>query len=253
MNWPHDHVLLKGPKDAPPLLLLHGFMGAPEDWLAVMNALPSHRCIAPALPGHAGAALPVALSHQRVLEGLEDLLDAQGVERCAVLGYSMGGRIAWQLALRSPQRVSTLIVESANPGIDDAAAREARARHDDALAAHLANSDLTDFLDDWYAQPLFATLSAVQKAQLVARRSRGNPIALAAVLQALSVGRQENLWPRVGDVACPVYLIAGEEDARYAKIANSAPGQAHIVPDVGHNVHYEAPAKFATLIAEILT
>ncbi|MFT5128522.1 MAG: 2-succinyl-6-hydroxy-2,4-cyclohexadiene-1-carboxylate synthase [Rhodothermales bacterium] len=227
------------------LLLLHGFLGSPEDWEPIIAALPQYRCIAPAIPGD-------ACSHGEIIDSLLALLDSLGIERCAVLGYSMGGRVAMQLALRSPQRVGLLIAESANPGIPDVADRAARVAQDDALADRLAESDLAEFLADWYAQPLFATLSHTQKEALIQKRSQGDPASLAATLRALSVGRQENLWPRLPRLECPVHFIAGALDSRYREIAESAARQAHIIEGAGHNVHLEAPGDFCRVLTALL-
>lgn len=232
-----------GPSRA--LLLLHGFLGSPEDWAPIISTLPQYRCIAPAIPGD-------ACSHGEVLDSLLALLDSLGIEHCAVLGYSMGGRIAMQLALRSPQRVGLLIAESANPGIQNKADCAARAAQDDALADRLAQGDLANFLADWYAQPLFATLSPTQKEALIRKRSQGDSASLAATLRALSVGRQENLWPQLPSLECPVHFIAGALDSRYRKIAESAAGQAHIIEGAGHNVHLEAPGYFCRVLTALL-
>jgi 2-succinyl-6-hydroxy-2,4-cyclohexadiene-1-carboxylate synthase len=238
-------VLENDPKHAPTVLLLHGFLGAPSDWCPTIAALPFYRCIAPAIPDG-------ARNHGELVDVLLELLDRHGIERCAVLGYSMGGRIAMQLALRSPQRVGLLIAESANPGIPDVDERAARARHDDDLAERLAKADLGKFLVEWYAQPLFGSLSDAQKATLVHERSQGDPTMLAATLRALSVGRQEDLWPRLPTLECPVHFIAGALDSRYREIAESATEDCHIVADAGHNVHLEAPEAFQDVLAKIL-
>jgi pimeloyl-ACP methyl ester carboxylesterase len=99
-----------------------------------------------------------------------------------VVGYSMGGRLALYLALRHPERCSRLFLESASPGID-ATEREARRRSNEEKVLRLESGNLASFLDDWYRQPLFASLTRreglLQKT--IGARLHNDPAELALV------------------------------------------------------------------------
>jgi pimeloyl-ACP methyl ester carboxylesterase len=96
----------------PPLLLLHGLGGSKITWLPVLSALAEeYRVIAPDLPGHGESEKPVGDYSPRLYAKVSrHLLDAMGVEQAAVLGNSLGGRVALELALRSPSRVASLML-----------------------------------------------------------------------------------------------------------------------------------------------
>jgi pimeloyl-ACP methyl ester carboxylesterase/putative sterol carrier protein len=95
-----------------PLLLLHGLGASKITWLPILSALAEKfRVIVPDLPGHAESDKPMAdYSPRYYARVARHLLDAMDVEQAAVLGNSMGGRIALELALRSPSRVTALIL-----------------------------------------------------------------------------------------------------------------------------------------------
>ncbi|HSM83004.1 MAG TPA: alpha/beta hydrolase [Nodosilinea sp.] len=94
-----------------PILCLHGHPGSAKT-MAVFTDSLSHRyhTLAPDLRGY-GASQPRApFQLEDSLSDLIDLLDAQGIERCIVLGWSLGGILALELALRQPSRVAGLIL-----------------------------------------------------------------------------------------------------------------------------------------------
>jgi pimeloyl-ACP methyl ester carboxylesterase len=118
---------VSGDRHRPAVLFLHGFMGSGADWAAVISALDERfYCVAPDLPGH-GRSLgltPQAYTINGAAKMLRELLDGLGISRAALAGYSMGGRLALYLALRHPEECPGLFLESASPGIEDAAERE---------------------------------------------------------------------------------------------------------------------------------
>ena len=99
-----------------------------------------------------------------LVQDLTALLDRLGIARAPVVGYSMGGRVALHLALGAPERVAALVLESASPGIADAAQRAARVKSDEALADDIERLGIEAFVDRWEAQPLFASQSRLAAA-----------------------------------------------------------------------------------------
>lgn len=237
--------------EAPLLLLLHGFMGCGAEWAEVAAALEGagYRCLAPPLP--AGSSLA------EVADGVAALLESLSISRVyAVIGYSLGGRVALHFALRHPARLERLVLESASPGIDAPSERAARAARDAALAESLER-DLAGFVRGWYQLPLFQSLQRRPEllASLLERRAAGDAAALAAQLRDLSPGRQPSLWPRLVELTHPTLLLAGELDAAYLDISRraaegiGASARRVVVPEAGHNIHLEAPR---ALVAAVL-
>lgn len=242
-------------------MLLHGFTGGAATWTSCRERLEGLHVIAPDLPGHGRSPSPPPdMGFGEAADAVVRVLDDAGVERAAWLGYSMGGRVALQIALRHPARVDRLIVESASPGIADEAERARRAQADSALADSIERSGLESFVERWAAQPLFATQARLS-ADLLAgeRRVRlaGSARGLAAGLRVLGVGRQPSLWPLLGRIAAPVLLVVGNEDAKYVGLARSMVSELpdaslERVTGAGHTVHLERPVEFWNAVRAFL-
>lgn len=112
------HLVVWGPSDAPPLLLLHGGGGSSVGWINQAEALGAqHRLYALDLPGHAG--LSVAKKPlKKVAETMtliDEVLDTLQLSRVDILGISLGGAYAAHYALRSPQRINRLVMIAPSP------------------------------------------------------------------------------------------------------------------------------------------
>lgn len=246
------HIEL-GPTDAPTLVFLHGFLGSSEDWRPVMTELSrDFRCIAVDLPGHGHS---VGVPPEEFTAAFRHLLEQLHIAELGLIGYSLGGRLALHFALKHPEIVEFLVLESASPGIDDAHERVARHAADEKWAAMLEQDGMPKFLDAWYAQPVFASLRAQPGLlpELKVRRASGNARALAAVLRAWSPGFVPSLWHRLPLWRAPLLFIAGELDAKYCdigkRVADLCPrASLHIVRNSGHVVHVEQPIDFLTAL-----
>lgn len=111
-------LLEAGPADGPPVLLVHGW--AVSAYLWRHNILPlaaaGYRVLAPDLPGHGLSDAPSAAGSytlERFARAVIETLDACGVERAAVAGQSMGGKVVLRAALDAPDRISQLMLYGA--------------------------------------------------------------------------------------------------------------------------------------------
>jgi pimeloyl-ACP methyl ester carboxylesterase len=104
-----------------PVLLLHGFgSGYDANWVRAgwPHALDGLAHIGVDLRGHGGSGRPRDAGAYRpaaMAGDLERLLDALGVQRCDVLAYSMGSRIAWEFSLTRPDRVRRAVLGGFGP------------------------------------------------------------------------------------------------------------------------------------------
>jgi pimeloyl-ACP methyl ester carboxylesterase len=98
--------------EGPALLLVHGMAGSASTWKHVLPRLArDYTVIAPDLLGHGRSAKPRSdYSLGNFAAGLRDLLVALGIERATVVGHSLGGGIAMQLAYQHPERVERLVL-----------------------------------------------------------------------------------------------------------------------------------------------
>ena len=111
----HGHpVAYHAAGSGPVVLLIHGITSSADAWEAVIPALAEeHTVIAPDLLGHGGSAKPRGdYSLGAYASGVRDMLAALGHERATVVGHSMGGGIAMQLAYQFPERVERLVLVS---------------------------------------------------------------------------------------------------------------------------------------------
>ena len=113
------HVIHDGPRDAPPLLLIHGSGAAGSSWRPVVPALADrHHVIRVDLPGHGQS--PPARSYDVPGQAarVAALLDESGLDHVTVAGHSSGGYIATALADQRPDLVRSLALISSGPSPD---------------------------------------------------------------------------------------------------------------------------------------
>jgi pimeloyl-ACP methyl ester carboxylesterase len=101
--------------DGPPLLFIHGVAGLWQNWLLNIPAfMGSHRVLAPDLPGFGRSPMPAhKITIQGYAEAVDGLCDALGIDCPVVVGNSLGGFVAAELALAFPTRVEKLVLVSA--------------------------------------------------------------------------------------------------------------------------------------------
>jgi 2-succinyl-6-hydroxy-2,4-cyclohexadiene-1-carboxylate synthase len=249
----------------PPLVLLHGFTGSAAGWASHMERFAlRHLTVAIDLLGHGQSDAPADPQRYGLAHGVEDVLavlDAMGVRRAAVLGYSMGGRVALALAIAAPDRVSALVLESASPGLRDPEVRLARAAQDALLADAIERDGIEAFVDLWERQPLFgsqASMPGEARAQLRALRLRNSPVGLANSLRGFGQGVMMPLHDFLGEITVPVLIIAGALDERYCEIGREmgeriSGAVLRIVPAAGHAVHLEQAEVFRDLVLDFLS
>lgn len=238
-----------GNSSLPAVLFLHGFMGRGSDWQRIVEQLQeTFYCIAPDLPGHGdtiahegseGFAMPT------VAEGVRHMLAQRGITRCAVVGYSMGGRLALHLAATYPHLVRAAVLESASPGLRTDEERQARQQHDERLAVRLETTPFGEFLEQWYNQPLFVPLRHHPSfGRVVEQRRNNTPTGLATSLRRMGTGVQPPLWDALSHIEQPLLLLAGEHDEKFVRIGNEMAtacphAQLRIVERAGHTIHVE--------------
>src|ERR1051326_7715007 len=89
----------------PPLLLLHGFTGSAATWAPFATEWPGRTLIAVDLPGHGKSGSPAEIESYTMdatTAALAAVLDNLGIDKVAVLGYSLGARVALPFALPPP-------------------------------------------------------------------------------------------------------------------------------------------------------
>ncbi len=263
-----------------PLVLIHGFLGSPCDWDGFESARrpPCGAEVQPALRIDLldVARRIAARSEPTATIGLsafaaEILAQLAGDRRTRdgfnVIGYSMGGRIALEMAVQSKSLLGHLILLSAHPGLDDPAEREARAASDDQLELRFANlaaasessigERAESLVTEWYAQSLFDRLRAHGDFERIARvrseqLAQGDSAALwGRIVAGCSPGRSIARWTALAEMRARLSLIVGGDDRRYCAVAHRAHASGiatSVIADAGHAVHLEQPSSLASAV-----
>ncbi len=246
----------------PPLVLLHGFTGNHTSWEEWLPELEQGRSVlAVDLPGHGGTDIDredPSGGLAAVAAALDRLLEAHAIQQADFIGYSMGGRALLHFAHLFPHRVTSMVILSASPGIEDANEREERARADDALADRIETHGLERFVTEWMEQPLFQTLALADPARVARERSRklsGDAGRFAEALRQMSPGRQLSLWSSLGEMRIPSLIAAGSLDKKYVAMAHRMAdllpeARAVVIPEAGHALLLEKPAEIAAAVAD---
>jgi 2-succinyl-6-hydroxy-2,4-cyclohexadiene-1-carboxylate synthase len=254
------HYSLTGNKNQPLILLLHGFTCDSQDFSSIISLLSqSYCCLAVDLPGHGKTRVSgdeTCYNISNTAQALINLLDDLQIDKCLLLGYSMGGRLALYMTLHFPDRFEKVVLESASPGLKTAKDRSHRLQSDSQLAQNLENSNFKEFLLSWYDRPLFQSLKKSPNFdRLIEARLANNAIELAKSLRNMGTGNQPSLWAQLAQNQIPLLLLVGEYDDKFTTINTEmanlcSAASLQIVPKSGHNIHFENIGQFVTVVRE---
>jgi len=253
-----------GKQSQPAVLFLHGFLGNGGDWQEIVKRVSGNFfCILVDLPGHGFSnnihLLKDVWNFDSLSQRLDEFLNFLSLKKVYVSGYSLGGRLAMHFALRYSNKVAKLVLESSSPGIKNNGERTARLQEDLKLADKIRKSNIHDFIDQWYEQPVFNGIKQHPKyVDLINSKIQNDNRLLAKALSAFSIGRQSFLGNKVARLKIPVLLVCGEKDIKYVEIMKSIKQQNEafklsVIKQCGHNVHFEKPNLFAEHLAEFLS
>jgi pimeloyl-ACP methyl ester carboxylesterase len=257
--------------DSQPLVFVHGLSGCWANWLEQLPVLAAERRVVTLdLPGFGYSPMPtdgteITISGYARL--LDRLLGELGIDAAAVVGNSMGGFIAAELAIAFPQRVERLVLISAagisttaNPAVTRALPSLRR------LQTVLAGTGA------WLASKseTVARRARLRDALLyvVARHPGRLPAALAAeqlrgagkpgFLQGLQAVLDYDIRERLPEIACPTLIVWGDGDrlisVRDADVFEELiPNSRKVIfEDTGHMAMLERPAAFNALLKDFL-
>ena len=235
------------------IAFVHGFTQTHMSWMPLLESLskdlPDVISVLVDLPGHGDSTDVVA-----DLRKTADLL-VDAIGPATYVGYSLGARVVLHAAFQHPDRIENCILISGTAGIEDERERAARRASDDALAERVIEIGTEAFVDQWLAQPIFASLSAdvSQRTQRLVNTPQG----LANSLRTCGTGTQEPLWDRLNEFPVPALLIVGSLDDKFRFIAERMhrlmpASQIAVIDGAGHSAHLEMPATVAVEVARWL-
>ena len=232
----------------PTVIFVPGFMQSAKAWQEVARRLPQRY----------PSVMLEHREHEREGRLAEIAAAAERVGGPAVLcGYSLGGRLSLNAAVRDPARYAGLVVLGASAGIAEPTARRARAEADEKLASWMETQPIEEIVAIWERQPLFADQSdEVIDAQRPGRLSQ-DPRSLAVLLRTAGQGAMDPVWGHLPSLELPILALAGARDERYRRacrrIAAEAPNaHAAVIEQAGHAAHLQRPDDFADALVAFL-
>lgn len=228
-----------------PLVLVHGFGGDLVSFMFNQSALAENRrTIAIDLPGHGGSSKDVGDGSVATLaDSVAAALDKLEIDRCHLVGHSLGGAIAMHIAAQRPRRIASLTLLAGaglGPEIDGAFI--------EAFAAADRRKEMTAVAQKLFADPGLVTRRVVED-MLRLKRIDGISKAMATIAARQFPGGKQRLEPVPTGI--PMLVIWGDDD-RIIPIshADRVPGaERRIVARAGHVVHAEAHAEVNQAIA----
>lgn len=236
--------------DHPSLTFIHGFTQTSRSWDPVVDDLSrDHECVCLDAPGHGDSPD----GSRSLVQCGTDIVESS--PRGALIGYSMGARMALHAVLQQPRHFTALALISGTPGIEDEMERRERRASDEALARRIESIGVESFVDEWLGNPMFAGLSATMAMREDRLRNRAS--GLADSLRNAGTGTQSPLWERLAEITVPVLVVTGSLDAKFEAIGRR---MADLIPHstlvsfdgVGHTVHLESPRRFIAVLRDWL-
>ncbi|MCC6198054.1 MAG: alpha/beta fold hydrolase [Burkholderiales bacterium] len=238
----------------PPLVLVHGFLGGVPEWGALFTYFaPLFDVIAVDLPGFGGSAqLPAPASLADAADLTADQLHALGVERCHLLGHSLGSMIAQEFAIRHGPRVERLVLY----GAACSGALPGRFETFDTTIERLRSVGIAEGADPIIASWFVAGRS--HHACAMYRKLAEQAVTETAIATLRAIARW-HAADRLNAITARTLVIGGDRDrstdaAEQFKLWRGLPSaQLCILPNCAHAAHLEQPDLFNKVLGRFLT
>jgi pimeloyl-ACP methyl ester carboxylesterase len=237
----------------PALVLLHGFVGGSGYWLAQEATLKDHfELIGIDLPGFAGSAdVPAPDSLAGYAQAVVDQLEAMGVRKFALLGFSMGGMIAQQLVHDHPERVSALVLYGSSAVGDLPHRFESWEASISRLESQGVEATTDKTVATWFLDGTNHPFYKVCRAACSGAKKES----CIRVMRAMQ-GWSSEAW--MNTIKAPTLVIVGDKD-KSTKPSDSVvlwegiPGAEFcIIPNCAHGAHLENPDLFNKVVGDFL-
>jgi pimeloyl-ACP methyl ester carboxylesterase len=256
-----------GGPDAPPVVLLHGLRGFAYSWRSVAERLaPRYRCLALNLRGHgdSGPSPERDLTLDQYVTDVESLVGQLGLGRFAVVGHSLGGRVAMAYAATHPGRPRGIVVVDIAPGLTEQGALSIKRGMEATPPSFPSWEEAVAF--SGRGRPNLPPATLAEWAPYTFRRQpdgtitwKHDPLLREEWLgPALPPRATAHLWNELERIECPVLLVRGQQSHQLSPelcervLASVRDGQAVEIPNTGHFVHHDNLAAFLAAVEPFL-
>jgi pimeloyl-ACP methyl ester carboxylesterase len=248
------HYEIAAPERGNPVLCIHGLGSSTEDWQPQIAALArQHTVITYDVRGHGESGKPRGrYSVKQFAEDAAALIEHLEPGRVDVLGISMGGMIALQLAVDFPQLVRSLIIVNSGPEMVLRTGKQRVAIYQRFFIVRMLG--MRKMGQVLASKLLPKPEHAAARATFITRWARNEPGAYLRSLRAL-IGW--SVVDRLTSIACPTLIVSADQDyspiaykEHYRKLIPGA--QLVVVPDSRHLLPIERPEEFNRIVVEFL-
>lgn len=171
-----------------------------------------------------------------------------------LLGYSLGGRLAWHALITMPELWSRAIIVSADVGIGTRLYKEQCLSRDRTWASRFLTEPWQSLLTEWDALPVFCG----RPCPTARPESAFNRQKIAHAFEAYSKGHMEDLTSQIKALSNPITYVTGSDDRHYHQLGKAlkvqCPTLVHQdIDNAGHRVPWETPNRFLHLLVNTLT
>lgn len=242
--------------EGPPLLILHGLFGSLSNWnWHARKWAESFSVYALDLRNHGNSPHAASMTYPEMAGDVLDFLDHHGIDACHLLGHSMGGKVAMQLAMDHPDRIRTLLVADIAPvpyeGEHDSIFAGLAAIDPTAVKTRQeADAVLVEYEEDEQVRQFL--LSNLQRSNGGGFEWRINLPALEACYDDLRAGLEEGRYDG------PSLFLRGDdsnyirESHREAILSRFPRAELKTLMQAGHWLHAEKPESFNRLVTDFI-
>lgn len=240
------------PTGQPPVVFIHGAGGTHQHWLYQVRDLSPSPTYAIDLPGHGRSDGPGNDSIQAYGDWVLAFLNAAGLERAILVGHSMGGGIALDVALRFPERVAGLGLVATGARLRVAPAILAGIREETSGLTASPSAAIVRLINDW----AFGPEAPPEMVRLGQRQMSTTPIEV--LYGDFCACDAFDLMDSLGEITTPACVLCGTHDsltpAKYSVyLRDRLPeAQLHLVEGAGHMVMIEKPADVVRALSAFL-
>ena len=243
------------------IVFLHGMTGSTQDWANQFSVLsPKYRCVALDQRGHGKSAAPSKeedYSMQIFTDDVLSLLKMLDIQKCCLVGHSLGGFIALEFALKHQDMLAALVLA------DTSSDNSARIREYAQLRQKLDELARSQGMEAAFEFSIANNPMMIERLQRhpelreVTRRKMLQTSVNGSLYGMSAIEKREPVTSRLSEIKVPTLICWGEEDAGFTEAVQIlkreiSDSELVTVKGVGHNPHEEAPDAFNEALLKFL-